>query len=89
MGEQLAKLESAGLAFRKINPYDRRVSNFYLTEAGTAAAGQLRQESEANLQQVFSSMTREELETLLALVSKLNDAIAEQMEPVQPPFEDA
>ena len=87
MGEQLSKLESAGLAFRKINPYDRRVSNFYLTEAGTAAAGQIRQESETNLQQVFSAMTREELETLLTLVSKLNDAIAAQMEPSPPPFE--
>jgi len=88
MGEQLSKLESAGLAFRKVNPYDRRVSNFYLTESGTAAAGQIRQESKANLQQVFSSMTREELEMLLALMCKLNGAMAEQTEPVPPPFED-
>lgn len=89
MGEQLSKLETAGLAFRKINPYDRRVSNFYLTEAGTTAAGQIRQASEANLQQMFSAMSREELETLLALMSKLNGAMAEQMTPTSQPFEDA
>ena len=75
LGEQLVKLEASGLIRREANPYDKRVSNLFLTEEGVAAAQGVQEKSDETMTRIFAGMEEAELEQLLALVQKLNAAI--------------
>lgn len=75
LGEQLVKLEAGGLISREANPYDKRVSNLYLTAEGAAAARAVQERSEETLAQIFAGMEERELKELLTLVQKLNASI--------------
>ena len=80
LGEQIGKLEAAGLLERRANPYDKRVSNLYLTEAGAGSAQSLRQTADQDLALIFADMEQEELERLLELVRKLNSSIEKHVD---------
>ena len=90
LGEQLVKLEASGLIRREANPYDKRVSNLFLTEEGVAAAQGVQEKSDETMTRIFAGLEEAELEQLLALVQKLNAAIESnvdmsEMAPPPPP----
>lgn len=87
LGEQLVKLEASGLIRREANPYDKRVSNLFLTDEGVAAAQGVQEKSDETMTRIFAGMEEAELEQLLALVQKLNAAIESNvdMEEMAPP----
>ena len=70
--EVIGKLETAGLLVRTPSKTDRRTTNVALTEAGIAAAKNAALQREERHQQMFSCLSREELDTLLGLLEKLN-----------------
>lgn len=83
LGEQLTKLETAGLLTRQSNEHDRRIFNLYLTEAGVREAKALDEQHDATRRKIFSSMTEEDMTALLALLEKLNASIEANVAPEQ------
>ena len=84
LGEQLFKLESAGLLTRQSNRHDRRIFNLYLTEAGVKEAKALDAQHDATRRKIFSDMTEEDMTALLALLEKLNASIVNNVELPEP-----
>lgn len=70
--EVIGKLESAGLILRVQNPEDRRTTDILLTEAGRIQAAEAARQRQSRHQEMFSCLSPEEKETLLALAEKLN-----------------
>ena len=69
LSEVLGKLESAGQIRRQVCPFDRRMVQVYLTEAGEAAAKDLKDGGGT----LYGCLTDEEKNLLLAALEKLDD----------------
>lgn len=72
VSEVLGKLEAAGLIRRVPNGTDRRTTDICLTEAGEVAAEEAYTQRQQRHQQMFSSLTDQEMDQLLLLLEKLN-----------------
>lgn len=70
--EVIAKLESAGLILRTASETDRRTTDISLTESGRAKAKEAAGQRKTRHQEMFSCLSEEEKDTLLALAEKLN-----------------
>lgn len=69
--EILAKLENAGLIFRRQNETDRRTTDILLTDAGTELAAEAAEQRRKRHEEMFSCLTEEEKRALLSLLEKL------------------
>lgn len=70
--EVIGKLESAGLIQRKRSRTDRRTTDIELTETGRIRAEEAVEQRKMRHLEMFSCLSAEEKESLLALVEKLN-----------------
>lgn len=70
--EVIGKLESAGLIQRKRSQTDRRTTDIQLTETGRKRAEEAVEQRKKRHLEMFSCLSAEEKESLLALVEKLN-----------------
>lgn len=70
--EVIGKLESAGLIQRKRSQTDRRTTDIELTETGRIRAEEAVEQRKKRHLEMFSCLSAEEKESLLALVEKLN-----------------
>ena len=70
--EVIGKLEASGFLVRSPSKTDRRTTNIALTEAGKTAAGDALAQRRERHQQMFSSLSEEEKDTLLHLLEKIN-----------------
>ena len=70
--EVLGKLETAGLILRSPSETDRRTANICLTASGENAAEEACAQREVRHQQMFSSLSDEEKDSLLNLLDKVN-----------------
>lgn len=70
--EVLGKLESAGLILRRQSQTDRRTTDIQLTDAGRIKAKEAVGQRQMRHQKMFSCLSEEEKDTLLALAEKLN-----------------
>lgn len=71
--EVIGKLESAGLIVRTPSETDHRTADISLTESGRKQAGEAAEQRQTRHQEMFSCLTEEEKDTLLALTEKLNE----------------
>lgn len=80
--EVLTKLERSGLILRNPNCEDRRMIDISLTEEGMEKAQEAVLKRKRRRAEMFSNLTEEEKETLLALLEKMNhdwtDLVEEQ-----------
>lgn len=70
--EVIGKLENAGLIRRSPSETDRRTTNVQLTEEGRLQAEEAVGQRKTRHQEMFSCLSEEEKNTLLALIEKLN-----------------
>lgn len=84
LGEQLSKLETAGLLTRQSNQYDRRIQNLYLTEAGAEEAKMLDALHDETRRKIFTDLEAQDLNDLLALLKKLNASILKNVDFPEP-----
>lgn len=70
--EVLNKLEQAGLILRTPSETDRRTTNICLTPAGETLASQAKAQRIERHEQMFSVLSDEEKDTLIALLKKIN-----------------
>ena len=70
--EVIGKLETAGVILRTPSRTDRRTTDLHLTEAGEAAASEAYAKREQRHQEMFSCLSEEEKQTLLALLETIN-----------------
>ena len=70
--EVIAKLESAGLVERTDSEEDRRTANISLTENGLRQAEDALKQRSLRHEEMFSILSGEEKEQLLALLEKIN-----------------
>lgn len=73
VSEVLGKLESAGLIRRTLSEADRRTTDIRLTFAGQDQAEEAVEKRRQRHKEMFSCLSREEKETLLRLLEKLNE----------------
>jgi DNA-binding MarR family transcriptional regulator len=73
---QAKSLEGKGLIVRQVAPEDRRVSRLGLTDEGTQVLEQIDRYMAAKLEQIFSSLTSFERETVVKSLGLLNEAVA-------------
>lgn len=71
--EVIGKLESAGFIQRKISSTDRRTADIELTKAGRIQAEEASMQRKARHHEMFSCLSGEEKDTLLALTQKLKE----------------
>lgn len=72
VSEVLGKLENAGMVRRTMSPSDRRTTDIQLTRSGRERAEEAARERRNRHQEMFSCLSDQEKDTLLALVEKLN-----------------
>ena len=72
---QVKSLEKKGLVTRRVSPDDRRVSLLGLTDAGRQVLEKIDRYMAGRLEQVFSSMSNFERETVVKSLELLNDAV--------------
>lgn len=70
--EIIKKLEAAGYIVRTANESDRRTADISLTEAGKAQVLEYDTQREAQASKLFSTLSAEETEQLLALLEKVS-----------------
>lgn len=70
--EVIGKLENAGFILRTPSRDDHRTMDIVLTESGLARAKEVSRQREIRHQEMFSCLTTEEKDALLALTKKLN-----------------
>lgn len=70
--EVLAKLEKSGLIVRAESSTDRRTTDIILTEQGRALAQDAAAQRRMRHEEMFSCLTEEEKDILLALLEKVN-----------------
>lgn len=70
--EVIGKLEHAGLILRAPSKTDHRTMDIVLTESGLTQAKEASRQRKIRHQQMFSCLSAEEKDTLLALTEKLN-----------------
>lgn len=71
--EVIAKLENAGLVERSSSQEDRRTANISLTGEGRRQARAALEQRQRRHEEMFSALTCEEKEQLLALLEKINE----------------
>lgn len=71
--EVIGKLEAAGLIRRTPSRTDRRTADVELTEEGRVQAKEALKQRQSRHQEMFSCLSPEEKEQLLALAEKLNE----------------
>lgn len=72
---QAKSLESKGLIVRQVSADDRRVSLLGLTAAGRHVLEQIDRYMTAKIEQIFSTMTQFERETVVRSLGLLNEAL--------------
>ena len=72
VSEAVTLLEKRGFARKEASEKDRRVTLIYITGEGRAHAAELAGERKDHAERFFAVLTREEKETLLNLLNKLN-----------------
>ena len=85
MGEILRKLEDRGLVERKKSEADGRAIEVYLTDEGRARADEIAERRKLAAADMFSVLTDEEKEQLIALLDKLAAANFRNLAGIQPP----
>ena len=75
------QLEKEGLVVRTLDPADRRAVTVKLTEAGGKKFRQMAERHENWIVQTFSVLTREEKETMSALLKKLKSQLGSAFPP--------
>ena len=70
--EVIAKLEKGGLITRTENEVDRRTTDIVLTDEGKSLAKEAFEQRRTRHEEMFSCLTEEEKNTLLALLEKVN-----------------
>ncbi|MBB3231270.1 MarR family winged helix-turn-helix transcriptional regulator [Halomonas stenophila] len=75
MTNQLDRLEKAGLIARQPNPADRRSMLVTLTEAGLGLVNEALPQHVNNEARALATLSREEQQTLNALLGKLQDGL--------------
>ncbi|HEY6871520.1 MAG TPA: MarR family transcriptional regulator [Geobacteraceae bacterium] len=73
---QAKTLETKGLIIRSTSPDDRRVNLLSLTDRGLQVLTQIDHYMETKMDQVFSSMTPFERDTVIRALGLLNEAVA-------------
>lgn len=73
---QVKGLEAKGLVVRQVSPDDRRVSLLGLTDEGTRVLEQIDRYMADKIEQIFSTMTPFERETVVSSLGLLNEAVA-------------
>lgn len=73
---QIKTMEKKGLILRRVSENDRRVSLLGLTEAGTDVTQKIDTYMTAKIEQIFSSLTPFEQETITRSFSLLNEVLA-------------
>ena len=73
---QAKGLEGKGLIVRTVSPEDRRVSLLGLTDAGNEALERIDSYMAGRIEQIFSSMSPFERETVTRSLGLLNEAVA-------------
>jgi DNA-binding MarR family transcriptional regulator len=73
---QVKGLEAKGLVVRQVSPDDRRVSLLGLTDEGTQVLAQIDRYMADKIEQIFSTMTPFERETVVSSLGLLNEAVA-------------
>ncbi len=73
---QAKTLETKGLIIRSISPDDRRVNLLGLTDRGWQVLAQIDRYMETKIEQIFSSMTPFERDTVIGALGLLNEAVA-------------
>lgn len=72
---QVQSLERAGLAERRIDPHDRRVSLLSLTESGLHAVQATRQHRRGQLDELLSDWPEDDVETFAVLLERFNERL--------------
>jgi DNA-binding MarR family transcriptional regulator len=72
---QAKSLETKGLLVRQVSEDDRRVTLLLLTDGGRRVLGQIDRYMHGKIEQIFSSMTPFERETVISSLGLLNEAI--------------
>jgi DNA-binding MarR family transcriptional regulator len=72
---QIKTLEEKGLIHRRVSPDDRRVNILGLTESGLRVLANIDKYMEEKIEQIFSSMTPFERETVTRSLGLLNEAV--------------
>jgi DNA-binding MarR family transcriptional regulator len=83
ISRQVARLESMGLASRRIGAVDRRIREVVITPAGLAMSSAVDQAREKALTAILATWSRDEIRELSRLTRRLADAIA-RVEPSKP-----
>ena len=78
VSEFVSRLQNEGYVKRTIDPEDKRATLIVLTELGEARAAELADERQARFAGLFSALTDEEKEQLIALLGKLTEPKAEE-----------
>ena len=86
VAELLEKLENAGMIARARDTEDRRRMIVSVTERGRSEIESLRDSGAQFAEDLFSGLTENEIETMLALVEKLNAQFRNEEEPGEPPM---
>ena len=71
VSEMISKLQNDGYVMRTVDPDDKRATLIVLTELGEARAAEIADERQARFAGLFSALTEEEKEQLVALLEKL------------------
>lgn len=79
LSELVQKLQRAGLVETQADEQDRRSVRVRLTDEGRQRAQELTSAREEKLSQMFSGLDEEEQQTLLSLLTKLNESLATKM----------
>lgn len=72
---QVKALEGKGLVVRRVSPDDRRVSLLGLTDEGRRVLGQIDLYMAARIEQLFSSLSPFERDTVVRSLALLNEAL--------------
>lgn len=80
LSQAIDRLEERGLAVRKQNEEDRRITNVFLTDAGRTSAQKVAENRRAWADQLLEPLTEEEKEQLSAILDKLKMPLSEQLE---------
>lgn len=79
LSELVRKLQRAGLVETQEDEQDRRSVRVRLTEEGRKRAQELNSARDEKLSAMFSGLTEEEQQSLLALLTKLNESLAQKV----------
>ncbi|AXG82118.1 MarR family winged helix-turn-helix transcriptional regulator [Streptomyces paludis] len=85
---QIARLQSQGLVERTADPLDGRARRVAITEAGTALLTRLRHANRAAIQRALTGFDEADIATAAAVLQRLMDGYARQVEATGPQFTD-